>query len=162
MKRVLLLFALIGAFALTANAQDKACCAGKKTAAKAETCTKADQATLEKAAAADASIVKQVADNGEVKYLRKEVSEKSGKVSYTEVEFCTKSKKFVNVSPSEGSATSCTKDAKATKVASKDGEKACCSGGEKKACCAGGKKAKVSKTSAAAKAKLTNQEEGTN
>lgn len=157
MKRVLLIFALFGAFSLAANAQH---CAGKKAAAKAESCTKVDQATLDEAAAADESIVKQVSNNGEVKYVRKEVCEKSGKVSYTEVEYCSKAKKFINVSPSEDGAASCTKDAKATKMASKDGKKACCSGKEKKACCAGGKKAKASKTSS--ESKMTNQEEGTN
>jgi hypothetical protein len=164
MKRVLLIFALFGAFALAANAQQKACCAGKKAAAKTESCTSVDQATLEKAASADASIVKQVSDNGEISYARKVVDEKTGQVNYTSVEYCTKSKKFINASPSEGEKVSCTKDgeAKATKVSSKESAKACCSGEEKKACCAGGKKAKVSKTSSAAKAKLTNQGEGTN
>ena len=92
MKRVLLIFALFGAFALAANAQQKACCAGKKAAAKTESCTSVDQATLEKAASADASIVKQVSDNGEVSYARKVVDEKTGQVNYTSVEYCTKSK----------------------------------------------------------------------
>lgn len=147
MKRVLLFFALLGTFALAANAQSKACCAGKKASDKTESCLKADQAAMDEAAADDASIVKQVSKDGEVKYLRKEINEKTGEVTYVDVEFCTKSNKFVNVSPSEGNPSCCTKTAKAKKASRKDGEKACCSEEEKKACCADGKHSDATKTS---------------
>ncbi len=156
------MFALFGAFALAANAQQKACCAGKKAANKTESCSSADRATLDKAASADASIVKQVADDGEVTYVRKTVDEKSGEVTYTQVEYCTKAKKFINASPSEMGEAACTKDAKASNVSSKEEAKACCSKGEKKACCADGKKSKMSKTSSDAKSKLVEKEQGTN
>ncbi|HFA51585.1 MAG TPA: hypothetical protein ENJ95_21430 [Bacteroidetes bacterium] len=140
MKNLFFLFAFMGFFAFTATAQNKACCAKKASSAKV--CTKA----MDKAASADASIVKQVSNDGEVSYTRKSVCPVTGKVSFTDVEYCTKSGKFVNVSPSgkkaacSKKASTCTKKASATKVSSASAEKACCDKGKEKACCAKGAK----------------------
>jgi hypothetical protein len=158
MKKLFFLFAFLGLIAFTADAQTKACCAGKKASAEKVSCT--SSADAEKAATEDASIVKQVSNTGEVSFVRKEVCPQSGKVSYTSVEYCTKSGKFVNVSPSE--AASCTKDAKATKVSSTS-KKACCADGAKagKACCKDkAEKASSTSTENEDKVKLINQEEG--
>jgi hypothetical protein len=124
MKKFFFLFAFIGLFAFAANAQTKSCCAGKKGAEKVS-CTAASAEAAEKAASADASIVKQVSDKGEVSYTRKEVAD-NGNVNYIPVEYCTKESKFVNLSPS--------------------GVKACCAGKDKKASCAGDKKASDEKS----------------
>ena len=103
MKRFLLLFALVGAFALTSNAQD---CTAKKTASAkkscAATCAKTAAAKLAKA---DMNIEERVcAKSGTVSYVKKSVCATSGKASFTNVEYCSKSGKFVNVSPSKGKA----------------------------------------------------------
>jgi len=133
----------MGLFAFAGNAQ-KACCAAKSAGTKTS-CSSASATTdADKAAAGDASIVRQVSDKGEVSYSRKEVCPTTGKVSFTNVEFCSKEGKFINVSPSEKKAC-CAKDAKATKVSSSD-KKACCAGGANAGCCAK-KGEKVSTTS---------------
>lgn len=142
MKKVLFLFAFVGICAFGANAQKKACCAAKGASADKVSCTVS--AAAEKAAAEDASIVKQVSNTGEVSYSRKDVCPTTGKVSFTSVEYCTKDGKFINVSPSE--KASCTKGASATKVSSTE-KKACCAGGEKGGCCAKKGAEKTSSTS---------------
>ena len=163
MKKFFFLFAFIGLFAFAANAQKKACCAAKGASTEKVSCTSAAAADAEKAAEADASIVKQVSNTGEASYTRKSVCPTSGKVSYEAVEYCTKSGKFVNVSPSE-KAASCTKSASATKVSSTE-KKACCAGDKAgKACCTkdGGKASSTSTPAASdAKVKLV-KAEGTN
>lgn len=121
----------MGLFAFVGSAQ-KACCS-KSASAEKTSCMNNASAAAEKAAAEDASIVKQVSNTGEVTYTRKEVCPTTGKVSFTNVEYCTKAGKFINVSPSEHGA--CAKDAKASKVSSSE-KKACCAGGEKAGCCA--------------------------
>lgn len=144
MKKAILFFAMLGVFAVAANAQQKACCASKKASADKESCSKVDQATLDKAASEDASIVKQVSNTGDATFVRKTVDETTGNVTYTEVEYCTKVSKFINVSP-DGEKV-CTKDgakASATKVSEKD-KKACCKGDKKGASCSGDKKASKS------------------
>ncbi len=155
MKKFFFLFAFIGLFAFAANAQKKACCAAKGASAEKISCTSSAAADAEKAAESDASIVKQVSNTGEASFVRKSVCPTSGKVSYEAVEYCTKSGKFVNVSPSE-KAASCTKSASATKVSSNE-KKACCAGGEKagKACCKkDGEKASSTSTSTSSDAKV--------
>ncbi len=121
MKKLFFLFAFMGIFAFTATAQTKACCASKNAS---KVCSK----TMDKAASADASIVKQVSSKGEVSYVRKEVCPVTGKTTMAAVEYCTKRGKFVNVSPSEAA-----KSASATKVSSTS-KKACCAKGKKAAC----------------------------
>ena len=141
MKKLFFLFAFMGVFAFAANAQATKSCASSKTA-----CAKSCAKDMAKAAADDASIVKQVANNGEVNYVRKEVCAVSGKTTMTAVEYCTKKGKFVNVSPSE------TSKMKATKVSSTTKKAACCKKGSKAAC---SKNASTKKAStSAAKVKL--------
>lgn len=132
MKKLFFLFAFLGLFAFASNAQTKACCASKKSASVEKT-SSAATTDIESALAADASIVKKVSNTGEVTYVREEVDASTGKVSHQDVEFCTKSGKFVNVSPSEKAAC-CTKEGSAKKVSNKkaNAKKSCCAGGEKK------------------------------
>lgn len=145
MKKLFFLFAFMGLLAFTADAQKKACCAAKGASAEKASCTSSASADAEKAAATDASIVKQVSNTGEVSWTRKETCPVTGKVSFTSVEYCTKSAKFINASPSEKAA--CTKSASATKASSS----------EKKACCAEkGEKASTTTTATDAKVKLVN------
>lgn len=112
MRKIVFLVSFLGLFAFAANAQTKSCCASKAEA-KTET-SSADgsscstSAEAEKAAALDASIVKQVSNTGEVSYARKEVEATSGKVTFVAVEYCSKSEKFMDASDEK---SSCTKDA---------------------------------------------------
>lgn len=157
MKKLFFLFAFMGLFAFVGTAQKKACCAAKASSEKTSM-TSVSAEELDKALTADASIVKQVSNTGEVSFARKEVCATSGKVSFTGVEYCTKAGKFVNVSPSDAENTSCTKNASATKVSSKD-KKACCAGGEKAGCCAKkGEKTSMTSTSNEGQVKLVNDQ----
>lgn len=122
MKKLFFVFGFLFALSLgAANAQcssasaGKACCAGK----------------VAKAASADPSIEKRVADNGTVSYVRKE-TDQQGSVKFVSVRFDEGTNTFVNEAPK-----SLTADAKAGMV-KKEG-KACAGGaGEGKACCKGG------------------------
>ena len=167
MKKLFFLFAFLGVSAFAANAQQKSCCAAKGASVEKVSCTASAAAEADKAASGDASIVKQVSNTGEVSYTRKEVSPASGKVSYSAVEYCTKSGKFMNVSPSEKAAC-CSKgagaSATATKVSSNE-KKACCAQGAAngKACCKkDGQKASSAQVSEEAKAKLVSDEKQNN
>ncbi len=153
MKKLFFLFAFMGLFTFAASAQTKACCASKSASSKS--CSaKLDKAMIDKAASADKSIVKQVSDNGEVSYSRKEVDSSNGEVKLTAVEYCSKAEKFVNVSPTDGSKACC-KKGEGTKVSSTD-KKASCSKKEMKSCHAKGEKtSKVS--SKEAKVKLVSE-----
>lgn len=144
MKKLFFLFAFMGIFAFATEAQTKACCASKTGA---KVCSK----TMDKAASADANIVKQVSNKGDVSYVRKEVCPMSGKVSLKQVEYCTKSGKFINVSPSDVA-----KKGTATKVSSTT-KKACCKKGSKAACSKSASTKKAATTSA--KAKLVKETE---
>jgi len=111
MRKILLLaavFAFVGTAAVqaqctkskTAATTTKKACT-KSTAVKvadgtpAKTCTKAaDTAMMQ-----DLSIVKKVSDSGDVSYARKKTCAASGKVSYDDVKYCSKSNAFVNVAP---------------------------------------------------------------
>lgn len=132
MKQFLVLFALVGMFALNANAQtcnkSKASCSAAKT-----TAVQSTNAAADKAAMLDGSIEKKVcSQSGTVSYIKNATCAVSGKTTATPVEFCSKSGKFVNVSPSDKADCSktCTKgkatqtSVKATKVADKGA--ACC------------------------------------
>ncbi|MBI5914956.1 MAG: hypothetical protein HY842_06235 [Bacteroidetes bacterium] len=152
MKKLFFLFAFMGLLAFTADAQKKSCCAAKGASADKVSCMVSTSADAEKAASEDASIVKQVSNTGEVSWTRKEVSPTTGKVSFTSVEYCTKSGKFMNVSPSEKAA--CTKNASATKVSSSEKKAGCCA---KK-----GEKTSTTSTSTDAKVKLVNDKGGSN
>lgn len=119
MKKAIFFFAFFLAVGIVgANAQcsssasaGKACCANKAA----------------KAASADASIEKRLADDGTVAYVRKE-ADAQGNVKFVSVQFDEASNAFVNVAP------------KTANAASTEGmvKKSCSAAGEKKACCAGG------------------------
>ena len=146
MKKLLILFAFLGFVAINADAQS--CTSAKKTTSASCTKDKASCASTAaaKAASLDENISKRVSNTGEVVYVKKSVCGTSGKVSYTAVEYCTKSNKFVNVSPKEKASCSSSKAGAVKTSATTKGAKgaACCSSGKAKttsaSCCAGGKK----------------------
>ncbi|MBT8230212.1 MAG: hypothetical protein KJO50_08125, partial [Bacteroidia bacterium] len=122
---------------------EKACCskASASAAADAEAETKVASALSEAdvVAEGDENIIRKVCDySGSVSYYKKEVCEKSGKVSMAEVQFDDESKSFVNVSPEDAMAD---KEAKVVKAAATSGtkakKKACCAGKSKKSCAKG-------------------------
>jgi hypothetical protein len=146
MKKFVLFFVLF-AFATVASvnaqsaskktctaAEKKACAAGDKKA-----CTKsaegaASAAAVKLANESDDIVSKTCAVSGKTTYFRKDGDQ------LTEVSYCTKAKKFVNVSPSGNSD-----EAKAVQTSAT--EKKACAAGEKKACCAQkGNATKVSMT----------------
>lgn len=119
MKKAIFFFAftlVLGTF--SANAQS--CCA---KAGANKTC--ADK--ISKAAAADPSIEKRLADDGTVAYVRK-AADAQGNVMFASVQFDEASNAFVNVAPKIQVADK-------TEMTKKS---AACSATEKKACCAGG------------------------
>ncbi len=144
MKKALLFFAFSFAFGLgaayaqscqnAASTAPKSCCASKSAAAKA--------------AAADPSIEKRMAEDGTVSYVRKE-TDAQGNARFVSVRFDEQTQTFVNVAPQTTTATtqgmtkkSCsTEEAKA--CAGQGGAKACARKADGKACCAS-KKASTS------------------
>jgi hypothetical protein len=153
MKKVFFLFAFFGLLAFTANAQTHKGCAGKATTSSEKATCYSTAAT--KAASLDQTVEQRLdAKTGQVTFVRKSVCATSGKVSYAQVEFCNKSKKFVNVSPAAAKTVAaekpqCSAKASATAV-SATGEKASCASkaSDKAGCCAS--KAKATSTSTAA------------
>lgn len=136
MKKLVLLFALLGVISLNVNAQS---CpyANKANSEKVA----ANLVSADEAAAVDANIQKRVCQkSGTVSYVRKNVCSTSGKVSYADVEYCTKSGKFVNVSPKDADGMGMS----AQTVATGSGNGATV----KKGCCASGAKASCSKSAA--------------
>lgn len=140
MKQLFLLTVLFALFT-SANVQAQHCPYSKTGETKA--CP--HSTTAAKAASLDASVEKRVdKKTGQTVFVRKEVSPVSGRVNYTPVEYCSKSGKFVNVSPREKqcvkSRANCTsKGVGATKVSNT--EKINCTTAQKAACakaCAGG------------------------
>lgn len=132
------------------KACSKACaktCEAKKTASATTEATMTQVASAymeaDEAAAADDSIEKRVcATSGKTSYFQKSVCEKSGSVSWNEVEYNNEAKAFT-VSMSDGSALGDVD----TKVGSASKEKACCSkttkvasASKEKACCKGAAK----------------------
>ena len=80
--------------------------------------------TAAKAAAMDASIVTLVdAETGKKQFARKKVCAASGKVSYTDVEFCKKTKRFTSTASSR--TYSCSKSKKAALKATAPLKAAC-------------------------------------
>lgn len=106
MKKLFLLFAFTGVVAL-ANAQAQQCQASMANSGNHACCAKTAAA---KAAALDNTIEQRVnAETGEVSYVRKVSYAGTDKVTYTDVEYCTKAGKFINVSP--GKKSCCNKGA---------------------------------------------------
>lgn len=137
MKKIVLLFALLGVIGLNVNAQScpysSKAKAGEKVAASA--------VTVDAALAAETNVQKRVcAKSGTVSYVRKDVCQKSGKVSYSDVEFCSKSGKFVNVSPSG------MRDGASVKAVSGGATKKGCSASKKASCSKGAGAAANAKT----------------
>ena len=142
MKKLIMLFACLGVFALTAQAQkcSKPCTKSKVCAKKGKTTVDAgaisiDDAQIAKLASLDETIERrQCAKSGTVSYFQKNTCAVSGKVSFQEVTYDAKTAKFVNVSPSGmGAAAS---DSANTMNKSGTVKKACCASGAEKACCA--------------------------
>lgn len=172
MKKLFLLLAFSGAVGFAANAQ----CSGSKSASAAASVETPDAhgtAAAAKLASMDASIETRTCPHtGKVSYMKKNVSAENGKATFTEVEYCSKSGKFVNVSPSEKAACSKSKagcsgdakaDAKATKVSATGGA-GCCAGAKaaSASCCDKSKSSSASSvgtTKKVATAKLVSNED---
>ena len=133
------LFLLFAVFATVgAQAQANKSCAATCSKAKMAACTAKGTSTAKAAVPATASFVNLGSADDEIAlvaarkagnvervvdaekrtavYMRKDVCATSGKVSYANVEYCTKSKQFINVSPTAAAgakASCCTKGAKA-------------------------------------------------
>jgi len=133
MKKGIFLFAFLFAFGIAAA--DAQSCQAKAASASKACCMKAD-----KAASADASIEKRMADDGTVSYVRKE-SDAQGNVKFVSVKYDETSDAFVNVAPKTASAG----------VTSGMTKKSCAAAGASKACCAKG--AGADKACCASKAK---------
>ena len=125
MKKLLFVFALLGVFSIAANAQS--CCAKKSGASCSKTAAVSaeDAAAIAKLVANDPSIEKRKdSATGAECYVRKEVCEKSGKVSFYNVEYNSKEGKFVNVGPSDAAGS--TKSCSSKSACSKNASSSCC------------------------------------
>ncbi len=136
MKKLFLLFCLMGGlFVTTATAQHA--CGGAKAKAEKVRVTPEFQEAAARAAALDENIeARKDAETGEVSYVRKTVCPASGKVSYAAVQYCNKSEAFVpaklvgNAGQGNGQGKGAACCAKGTKVAGKS----CCSAAQQAAC----------------------------
>ncbi len=168
MKKILLLLAVFAFVGTTAQAQctksaaytsKKSC--SKSTAVKVadaekKTCTKAADAAM----VGNLNIVKKVNDTtGEVSYARKNTCAASGKVSYEDVKYCSKSQAFVNVAPADA-ATAITVASAEKKVCSKSVAAALTANPdvEKRTCAASGKVSYMQKKTCAASGKVSYNE----
>ena len=156
MKRFFLFLAFALVATVSMQAQAKKSCAATCTKAKMAACSASSATTAKAAVPADAKYVNLGSGNDEQAlntakklgniervvdvdrkmaiYMRKDVCATSGKVSYTNVEYCTKTSKFLNVSPTatakaagcctKGAAKSCQPGDKATGKATKASLKA--------------------------------------
>ena len=120
MKKLFFLVAFFGLVAFNTNAQS--CNKSAKTAKTVSadelpTCCVAAAAKL---ASMDDSIeAKKCEKSGKLTYYQKSTCPASGKVTSAEVKYCTKDKKFVNVSPSKKAAAAGGKNVKKAAVAKK-------------------------------------------
>lgn len=146
MKKAIFLFAILFGLGLTAaNAQT---CHGSAAAAGKSCCA----SKASKAAAADATIEKRMADDGSVSYVRKQ-TDTQGNVQFVSVQFDEATNAFVNAAPKGAACT----DGMVKKSACSSAEKKSCGSGSGKSCCAG--KAKATSMSEAAPAPApTNQQ----
>ncbi|MFZ1705020.1 MAG: hypothetical protein WAT79_11790 [Saprospiraceae bacterium] len=135
MRNLILLFSFLMIGSLSANAQacskataGKACCASKKASS---TTSASSNAEADLAAEANGNITKRTCEiSGTTAYYQKSVCEKSGNVSWEEVQYDTDAKKFTKVA-----AASMEKDAVTGELLKKEG-KACCKGDKAKSCSA--------------------------
>ena len=131
MKKVFLFLAFFGVLAL-ADVNAQAC--SKKTASCAASCAKKAAAKM---ASMDENIEARVSSlTGETTYVKKNVCAKSGNVNFEQVEYCTKSAKFVNVSPSKvaAPAKTCTKSATTAKSVNASNKSMGCTAAQKAKC----------------------------
>jgi hypothetical protein len=136
MKKAIFCFAFLLSLGITAaNAQScsasagatKSCCANKAA----------------KAASADATIEKRMADDGSVAYVRKE-ADAQGNVRFVSVQYDETTNVFVNVAPKTLNASDKAVMVKKEAACSASEKKACAAGASAgKACCAGKAGAKV-------------------
>ena len=165
MKKLILALSLIMFASVAINAQ---ACAKTDKKACAKTCAK----TADKTASADTKVASAMSEaqlaastnenievrecpmSGKVSYYEKAVCEKSGSVSWSQVEYDAESKTFTRVASAsaESELMNSADDTPSTdvkKACSADCKKACCAdkasavnvkGGEKKACCSKGAK----------------------
>lgn len=130
MKKFFLLFAVLGLFTFSANAQKKACSMATKAS-----CTKSKTASVAATdnpaailASQDDSIEERVCSkSGAVSYVKKNVCAHSGNVSFTDVEYSAETKKFINVSPSDMEAKAAPNAVKTSAAPSCSKSKAKCS-----------------------------------
>lgn len=100
MRKLLLLFTFLSVCITQINAQKKSI---KASPAKMEYHTPAS-----KAAASDPNVQEIIQPKtNQVFYLRKNVCEITGKVSYDTLEYCSKSKRFVSITPIKEVRSSC-------------------------------------------------------
>ena len=167
MKPLLLLFSLIFFVGISSNAQN--CPYSKSTNAKVDKshCTASAAAKM---AALDENIESRTcSQTGKVSYVRKSVCPQSGKQTFTDVEYCSKTAKFINVSPRQKSCTKSNEAAGSKVKATKASNKAInCTPAQKAACaktcvktCTDGQKAgaKASASEAPAKPKFVKNEQ---
>ncbi|MBN8680523.1 MAG: hypothetical protein J0M29_20025 [Chitinophagales bacterium] len=131
MKKAIFFFAFFLAVGIvSANAQ----CQGASASAGKSCC--ANKAA--KAASADASIEKRLAEDGSISYVRKE-SDAQGNVKFVSVQYDEASNAFVNVAPKSATAGAGASEGMVKKSCSASEAKACAGGAANggKACCAG-------------------------
>lgn len=151
MKRILLVFALIG-FASFAVQGQSCCDKGAKKTSSVKSEASCSQSAAAKAASLDDAIEQRVDENsGKVSFVRRSVDASTGEASFIPVEYCSESKAFKTV---EAEKASCHGDAKASATSATGAKAACCADGKGKtagkegaACCAKDSKAKTSSTS---------------
>lgn len=163
MKKLLFSFALLlgtFTFATAQQVELSAADAPKKSCSKscAKTCAKTASAAAKLASMDESIATETCAKSGAVSYFRKSVCEKSGKVSMAAVKYCTTSKAFVNVSPSE--AEGVVMPAKKVSMDASASKKKACSKSCSKSCSKGKAKATTSTATTEATIKMVNLEEG--
>ncbi len=111
MQKLFVLFTFLCFASFSANAQscNPAACKKSQKNVKVEA-TQTNEAAVKLASLEENIETRTCAKSGKVSFVRKDVCATSGTVKYTDVEYCTKSAKFVNVSPS--AKASCSKAAK--------------------------------------------------
>ncbi len=144
MKKILFSLVIFLGFGISAQAQ-KACCKKGDSATAKECATKTDKTTkvasyymeADKLAEADPAIQKRVcADTGAIGYFHKSKCEKSGKITFEEVEFNTDKKEFTRVASASMEKEIEVEAAKVDAINAKSttAKKACCSDKSKAEC----------------------------
>lgn len=166
MQKLFVLFTFLCFATFSANAQscNPAACKKAQKNVKVEA-TQTNEAAVKLAAMEENIETRTCPTSGKVSFVRKDVCATSGTVKYSDVEYCTKSAKFVNVSPS--AKASCSKSAKTSASCSaKKGasaknvsaetpaKKTCCAGKSASGCAKGAKTTEAAPAADDAKVKL--------